>query len=217
MNKIRKIIFASCPLIFLGCNLDQGSSSYRNEEIVHNEYYNKLQADPDFKLKVQDLDLDYDIKKENVWCYSLAKNDTDRAKTLIRYLREDIPLECDDADALVGPSPCVIDSKELDKAAKEHSEDMADNGMVTDVGSDGSTPKERAKRDGYDGNYVVEKVLVQDVGAGESIPHMVEKAMKSRSGFCSMVLDKKALHLSVEYAKKGDKAYWTFMYGDDRD
>jgi len=215
MNRIKKLMMTSCPLMFFGCELDQ-NSNFRYEEEVHNEYYYKLKENPNYKLKVQKLNIDYDIEKENIFCYSKAKTDEEKFKTIIHYLREDIPLECDDQQALVGPSDCTIDSSELDSASQEHSDDMAKNNFVSNEGSDGSTPKERAENNGYNGEHVVEEVLSQDLSSGETIPHMIEKAIKSKKGFCSMVLDKQALHISVKKAQNGDKAYWTFMYGDDR-
>jgi uncharacterized protein YkwD len=107
-------------------------------------------------------------------------------------------------------------SQQLDAAAQEHSQDMVANRYLDHVGSDGSTPQERAGRAGYvvpphSGWIVVEVIsAISDQPAGPLNWWLTESTGVHRR----VLMNPRWREFGVGYAAGGDYGnYWTLDVG----
>ncbi|ARF53525.1 hypothetical protein B1H19_04465 [Streptomyces gilvosporeus] len=105
----------------------------------------------------------------------------------------------------VGCSPLTLNAK-LNKAAQDHSQDMADHRNMSHTGSDGSSPGDRITRAGY--NWTA---YGENIAYGYSTPESVMQGWMSSPGHKHNILDCSFKEMGVGLAQPGD--YWTQDFG----
>lgn len=98
-------------------------------------------------------------------------------------------------------TPLVWNDK-LEKAAKIHSQDMADNEFLNITGSDGSSPQDRLTRVGYQATR-----MVSDVAWGYPDEKAVIQGWIDKPSVCKNMMNPDFSELGI--AKVGD--YWTII------
>ncbi|MFQ6057384.1 MAG: CAP domain-containing protein [Anaerolineae bacterium] len=93
---------------------------------------------------------------------------------------------------------------ELMAAASGHSQDMATNDFFSHIGSDGSSPWDRFRREGYQLTYGGE-----DIAAGDTTPHEVVSGWMSSPGHSGVILDPRYREVGVGYAYSSFGHFWT--------
>ena len=109
-----------------------------------------------------------------------------------------------------GLRPVTID-KRLMAAAKAHSRDMARRGGISHKGSDGSYPKDRARRFGYR-----PRLASENVAAGHHETKSVIRGWERSSGHNANLLRRGAKHMgmALHYDPKSYyQTYWTLLMG----
>jgi uncharacterized protein YkwD len=107
-----------------------------------------------------------------------------------------------------GVKPLVLDAR-LSRAAAMQSEAQAGRSWIGHYGSDGSTPKDRAKRAGYHA-----KIASENVAAGQKSFSDVLRFWKKSSGHRSNLLRPSVIAAGVAMAKnKSGRPYWTLVLG----
>ena len=112
-----------------------------------------------------------------------------------------------------GLRPLAVDRR-LMAAAKAHSADLARRGRITHQGSDGSYPKDRARRFGYR-----PRLASENVAAGYSNTADVIKGWQSSRRHRANLLRRGARHMGMALVynpKVGQQTYWTLMIGTPR-
>jgi uncharacterized protein YkwD len=115
------------------------------------------------------------------------------------------------AEAFPAAPPLVMGPPTLERAALEHSQNMAGHDFMDHIGRDGSTPADRVTRAGYKWRAVGEN-LASGVMTAEAVvngwvgsPHHCENLMSSR--FTEMTVA-----YAVNLSSDGG-IYWTQMFG----
>jgi uncharacterized protein YkwD len=107
-----------------------------------------------------------------------------------------------------GLKPLVLDAR-LSRAAAMQSEAQAERSWIGHYGSDGSTPKDRARRAGYHA-----KIASENVAAGQKSFSDVLRFWKESSGHRSNLLRPNVTAAGLAMAKnKGGRPYWTLVVG----
>ena len=112
-----------------------------------------------------------------------------------------------------GLAPLAIDQR-LMASAKAHSKDMSRRGSITHRGSDGSYPKDRARRQGYK-----PRLASENVAAGYHTTSEVIKGWKGSRGHNENLLRRGAKHMGMAMIYKpnvGKETYWTLVIGTPR-
>jgi uncharacterized protein YkwD len=118
------------------------------------------------------------------------------------------------SEAFPAAPPLVLAPSALERAAVEHSEDMANHNYMDHTGHDGSTPADRVTRTGYKwkaiGENLASGVLTPEdaVNGWVGSPHHCENLMSAR--FTQM-----SLAYAVNAASNGG-IYWTQLFGTPR-
>ncbi len=85
----------------------------------------------------------------------------------------------------------------LQQASRSHSEDMACNDFFSHIGSDGSTPWDRAVRAGYNPSYIAENLYM---GSGSyNTPQAVVTGWMNSPGHRANILAPEPVHIGVGY------------------
>lgn len=109
-----------------------------------------------------------------------------------------------------GVRPLVLDAR-LSRAAAMHSKDQAKRGRIGHSGSDGSMPKDRARRAGYRA-----KIASENVASGQKSFSDAMYYWKRSSGHRRNLLRPNVTAAGVAMAKTQDKrAYWTLVLGKE--
>jgi uncharacterized protein YkwD len=112
-----------------------------------------------------------------------------------------------------GLAPVSIDER-LMSAAKAHSADMSQQGRISHKGSDGSTPKDRARAFGYN-----PRLASENVAAGYNNTSDVIKDWTVSKGHNANLLRRGAKHMGMALVynpKAGKQTYWTLLMGVPR-
>ena len=112
-----------------------------------------------------------------------------------------------------GLAPVSIDRR-LMAAAKAHSTDMSRRGRVFHKGSDGSYPKDRARRFGYN-----PRLASENVAAGYNNTRDVIRDWTISRGHNAILLRRGAKHMGMALVynpKAGKQTYWTLVIGVPR-
>ncbi|MDW8395869.1 MAG: CAP domain-containing protein [Anaerolineae bacterium] len=109
-------------------------------------------------------------------------------------------------------APMVAWSSALARAAQRHAEDMASNGFVDIIGSDGSTPRQRIEAAGY-GRWQGRQLWTEYVYAGpggfdEALAFLLSDGAR-RAG----LLDARFREVGIGSAKGGAQTFWTVTLG----
>jgi uncharacterized protein YkwD len=109
-----------------------------------------------------------------------------------------------------GVRPLVLDAR-LSRAAAMQSKDQAQRGRIGHFGSDGSMPKDRAKRAGYRA-----KIASENVASGQKSFSDAMYYWKRSSGHRENLLRPNVTAAGVGMAKTQDEhAYWTLVLGTE--
>ena len=149
-----------------------------------------------------------------------AKSEKEYYLALTNYLRS-LPIKCNDEHAYEGPVKPLKWSDRLADAAKEHSDDMLNKNYFDHYGSDGSSPVDRIKDNGFVGRGYGENIAYQK---NNGIPYTgyewlvaFVKWIQSRSGHCSNIMNPNFEYVGMAQSKSvsGRKVtlYWTQDFG----
>ncbi len=115
------------------------------------------------------------------------------------------------SEAFPAAPPLVLGPPTLERAAADHSQDMASHNYMDHVGRDGSTPADRVTRAGYKWQAIGENLASGTESADETVngwvhsPHHCENLMTAR--FTEM-----AIAYAVNPSSNGG-IYWTQLFG----
>ncbi|HHD74598.1 MAG TPA: CAP domain-containing protein, partial [Nitratifractor sp.] len=149
--KTKILILLSAVAFLGGCQVDEIGDSYSSERA---------------SLSSVNVDLQKDIDDKKVTGWYCAHNQEEKFLAIINYVRT-LPINCGDVQ---GPTTILTWNGSLYSAAKEHSNDIAQNDYLSNSGSgtatditaynlgldSGSTPKQRASSNGYKERIVYE-------------------------------------------------------------
>ena len=102
----------------------------------------------------------------------------------------------------------------LARAAREHSEDMAQHGFFGHASRDGTSPEARVERAGYDYRGTAE-----NIAAGQMTPEAVMAGWVASPGHCANLMDADYTDMGVALASNRRSrmgAYWTQVFGAPR-
>lgn len=110
------------------------------------------------------------------------------------------------------PVPPLVANEALGRAARAHSDDMADNDMFDHTGSDGSTFADRAFAAGYDADPRAENIAAGNTDAAGTFSQWANS-----DGHCRNMTSSSHTEIGVGFASGGSwGAYWTQVFGARR-
>ena len=213
---MKKIYIAASLLIFItGCELGNNSNnSYSYTADVVNPYTKKISSGV---LEPSDLTLlkDFDSGEFDTIKYL----DSTKLKTecIVNNVR-DLPIECADSTASTGKANCIVYSSALENAAHSNTNDIA---SVDDYTYSTKSAKELANSSGYNGNDVIKTSLSFYFDSDDKdriMTKVVEEAIKSTNGSCSVFMDKDMTNYGMSFTTKEingrKKVFATIMLGN---
>ena len=110
-------------------------------------------------------------------------------------------------------APPLIASRELNEAAARHARDMARKDYFEHRGADGSQPKDRVLRAGYQSRLTGENIALGPESAEEVIAGWL-----ASPGHCANIMDSRFQHIGVGLAtgRGRGKIYWVQNFGAPR-
>ena len=107
-------------------------------------------------------------------------------------------------------APPLIASRELNEAAARHARDMARRSYFEHRGADGSQPKERVLRAGYQPRLTGENIALGPESAEEVVAGWL-----ASPGHCANIMDSRFQHIGVGLAtgRGRGKIYWVQNFG----
>ena len=110
-------------------------------------------------------------------------------------------------------APPLIASRELNEAATRHARDMARKDYFEHRGLDGSQPKDRVLRAGYQSRLTGENIALGPESAEEVITGWL-----ASPGHCANIMDSRFQHIGVGLAtgRGRGKIYWVQNFGAPR-
>jgi uncharacterized protein YkwD len=105
-------------------------------------------------------------------------------------------------------APPLVLSENLQRAATVHAADMAAQGVMSHMGSDGSMAAQRAERAGYDWRFVGE-----NVATGQSTPEQVVEEWIRSPHHCANLMSADFTEMGVAYAASTSGVYWAQVFG----
>ncbi len=106
----------------------------------------------------------------------------------------------------------LIWNEMLGQASLHHSLDMAKNGFLSHIGSDGSNPGERLSMVGY--KWIV---YGEDVGQGYRTPEEAVHGWLKSETHCKNIMNHKFKEAGSAYARSSSlRTYWTLVFGTRR-
>ena len=105
-------------------------------------------------------------------------------------------------------------SRELNDAAADHARDMARKNFFDHGGSNGSQPKDRVLRAGYQ-----PRLSGENIAFGPESAEEVVAGWLASPGHCANIMDSRFQHIGVGLAtgKKRGRIYWVQTFGAPRD
>jgi uncharacterized protein YkwD len=213
--KTKILILLSTIAILSGCQTEDIGDSYSSERA---------------SLSSVNVNLQKDIDDDKVCEWTAAHNQEEKFLAIINYVRT-LPINCGDVQ---GPTTTLIWNGSLYSAAKEHSEDMAQNNFVATNGSgsatdvtaynlgldSGSTPRQRASNYGYKERIVYENDAKTVASNGElsddDIITTVENLLKEKK-HCENIMngyvDSFGMSASTRTIDGTTYIYWTQLFG----
>ena len=110
--------------------------------------------------------------------------------------------------------PLVLAPSTLDRAASEHSQDMANHNYMDHTGRDGSTPADRVTRAGYKW-----KAIGENLASGILTAEDVVSGWVGSPHHCENLMDPRFTQMAVAYAvnkASNNGIYWTQLFGTPR-
>jgi len=115
------------------------------------------------------------------------------------------------AEAFPAALPLAPASLALERAALEHSQDMANHGYMDHTGRDGTTPADRVTRAGYKW-----KSIGENLASGVMTPEDVVSGWVGSPHHCENLMSSRFTEMAVAYAVNPSSSggiYWTQMFG----
>ncbi len=114
---------------------------------------------------------------------------------------------------LFAAAPPLSESKELNEAAMRHARDMARKRYFDHRGSDGSQPKDRVLRAGYQPRLTGENIALGPESAEEAVAGWL-----ASPGHCENIMDPRFRHIGVAVAtgRGRGQIYWVQTFGSPR-
>lgn len=111
------------------------------------------------------------------------------------------------------PAPPLRDSRDLNEAAAGHARDMAKRNYFDHRGRDGSQPKERVQRTGYEPRLSGENIAFGPESAEEVVAGWLDSP-----GHCANIMEPAFEHIGVGLAtgRKRNRIYWVQVFGAPR-
>lgn len=100
----------------------------------------------------------------------------------------------------------------LEKAAQRHSDDMAGKGFVDEIGSDGSTPRQRVEAAGYP-KWAGAQIWAESIYAGQSAFDEALNFFLSEDGQRRALLNDRMREVGIGIAMDNLRTYWTITFG----
>jgi uncharacterized protein YkwD len=116
--------------------------------------------------------------------------------------------------AMFGPAPALSLSITLERAALDHSSDMASHSYMDHTGRDGSTPADRVTRAGYKWRLVGE-----NLASGIMTPEEAVAGWLDSPHHCANLMEPRFTQMGVAYAvnaRTDAGVYWTQVFGRPR-
>jgi len=109
-----------------------------------------------------------------------------------------------------GPTSALILSDQLTSAARSHAQDMAKKGYFEHRAPDGSEPRDRVRRTGYQWRLVGENIAFGPVSAEEVVAGWLNSP-----GHCANIMDPRFRDMGVAVAegRKRGHFYWAQDFG----
>jgi uncharacterized protein YkwD len=110
--------------------------------------------------------------------------------------------------------PLVLAPSALERAAAEHSQDMANHNYMDHTGRDGSTPADRVTRTGYKW-----KAIGENLASGILTPEDAVNGWVGSPHHCENLMSARFTQMSVAYAvntASNGGIYWTQLFGTPR-
>ena len=169
------------------------------------------------------VDSNFTINLHDVPDYDANASTSDQYLSVINYLRS-LNVSCNDTLHLSGPVDVNLSwNSDLESAAREHSDDMANNDFYSHIGSDESESKERIKNNGYHGMVTAENIAhmwkKNEKPPADAWVEKMENWMKSEKGSCSIIMNKAFTDFGMHESRrqKGSDnnftVYWTQTFG----
>src|SRR4051812_13729334 len=118
------------------------------------------------------------------------------------------------SEAFPAAPPLVLAPLSLERAATEHSQDMANHNYMDHTGPDGSTPADRVTRTGYKWQAIGE-----NLASGILTPEEVVSGWVGSPHHCENLMTARFTQMSVAYAVNAasdNGIYWTQLFGTPR-
>ena len=115
------------------------------------------------------------------------------------------------AEAFPAAPPLTLAPSALDRAALEHSQDMANHDYLEHIGHDGSTPADRITRTGYKW-----KAIGENLASGILTPEEVVNGWVGSPHHCENLMSPRFAQMAVAYAVNPSSSggiYWTQVFG----
>jgi uncharacterized protein YkwD len=110
--------------------------------------------------------------------------------------------------------PLTLGPSSLERAAIEHSQDMAKNDYMDHTGRDGSTPGDRVTRAGYKW-----KTVGENLASGVVTPEQAVKGWVGSPHHCENLMAAQFTQMTIGYAANPSSTggvYWTQLFGTPR-
>lgn len=196
------------------------------------------QTEDENQPKNRIINKDFMIKLSVVPNYDANASPDERYLVVINYVRS-LDLTCNDNQHLSGPVDTDVRwNDQLEAAAREHSNDMAEHDLHGHLGSGTkdditgwsasppkrSTAKERIKHNGFVSTATAENVAYA-WKENNPIPdnawvEKIENWMKSTQGSCSIIMNPALTEFGMSESRTYDadtntyRAYWTQIFGE---
>jgi len=110
-------------------------------------------------------------------------------------------------------APSLRVSQKLNEAAADHARDMARRKFFEHRGSDGSQPKDRVRRAGYQSRLTGENIAYGPQSAEEVVAGWL-----ASPGHCENIMDPRFQEIGVGFAtgRKRGQIYWVQTFGEPR-
>jgi uncharacterized protein YkwD len=115
------------------------------------------------------------------------------------------------SQAFPAAPPLVLAPSALERAAAEHSQDMATHNYMDHTGRDGSTPADRVTRTGYKW-----KAIGENLASGILTPEDAVNGWVGSPHHCENLMSARFTQMSVAYAVNASSnggIYWTQLFG----
>jgi uncharacterized protein YkwD len=115
------------------------------------------------------------------------------------------------SEAFPAAPPLVLAPSALERAAVEHSQDMANHNYMDHTGRDGSTPADRVTRTGYKW-----KAIGENLASGILTPEDAVNGWVGSPHHCENLMSARFTQMSVAYAVNASSnggIYWTQLFG----